>query len=267
MRILDLDMDYFMEIVETYIPSSTVERIFENEYGEKVWSENRVRTFLEQNLGLSRHHRLPGRIVTNHHESLFFWEELIAGGKLVAPFEVVHVDSHADLGCGYDSPDFLQSALLMLPIETRRGIRNIEFKGKTIGIDIGDYLLWGIAYRMFTKIIYCSNPNGDSNDYNWYILRDFHEEFIWNDPVSNYIQLTFNKDMELPKYDSTEEYKKQYLEGAIKEPAVELRIIPTIEDVKYDGDFDFVVLAQSPNYTPASADFIMDIFREYIHEI
>lgn len=44
-------------------------------------------------------------------------------------------------------------------------------------------------------------------------------------------------------------------------------IIPSIQDVKYDGDFDFVVLAQSPNYTPASADFIMDIVREYIVEI
>ena len=40
-----------------------------------------------------------------------------------------------------------------------------------------------------------------------------------------------------------------------------------IEDVSFRGDFDFAVLAQSPNYTPASADFIMDIFREYIEEI
>ena len=29
----------------------------------------------------------------------------------------------------------------------------------------------------------------------------------------------------------------------------------------------YAVLAQSPNYTPASADYIMDIFREYIEEI
>ena len=50
-------------------------------------------------------------------------------------------------------------------------------------------------------------------------------------------------------------------------PEVELRIIPTVEAVNFNGDFDFVVMAQSPNYTPASADFIMDIFREYIVEI
>ena len=36
---------------------------------------------------------------------------------------------------------------------------------------------------------------------------------------------------------------------------------------EFDGNFDYAVMAQSPNYTPASADFILDIFREYIEEI
>ena len=86
-------------------------------------------------------------------------------------------------------------------------------------------------------------------------------------PVKNFIQLKYNKMMEMPKYDSSDAYKKRYIEGAIKDPVVELLIIPTIEDVKFDGDFDYVVMAQSPNYTPASADFILNIFREYIEEI
>ena len=98
-------------------------------------------------------------------------------------------------------------------------------------------------------------------------LKDFHEEYIWDKPVKNFIQLKYNKMMEMPKYDSSDAYKKRYIEGAIKDPVVELLIIPTIEDVKFDGDFDYVVMAQSPNYTPASADFILDIFREYIEEI
>jgi len=52
----------------------------------------------------------------------------------------------------------------------------------------------------------------------------------------------------------------------VKEPEIPFLIIPTIEDVKYNGDFDFIVMAQSPNYTPASADYIMDVLREYIEE-
>ena len=267
MKILDLDMDYFMEMVATNISFDKIERLSEDEFGGSVWTDSRVRQFLEQNLGLSKQNKLPGRIVAHHNESLFFWEELVSKEKLTVPFEVVHIDSHADLGLGCPTSTFLQSAFLNLPIETRKRIRNYEFNWNTQKISIGDYLLWGIAYRMFSKITYCSNPKGDNNDYCWNTLKDFHEELIGKKPVSNYIQLTFNKDMELPEYDSTEAYKKAYLKGAIKEPEVELRIIPTIEDVKYNGDFDYVVLAQSPNYTPASADFIIDVFKEYIIEI
>lgn len=76
-----------------------------------------------------------------------------------------------------------------------------------------------------------------------------------------------NSDMEFPSYDADKQEKQAYLKNAVKEPEVPLLIIPSIQDVKYDGNFDFVVMAQSPNYTPASADFIMDIVREYIVEI
>lgn len=81
MRVLDLDMDYFMtEIANT--PFSCKERLAEEDYGNSVWSAEEVRQFLEQNLGLSNTHKIPGRIVSGHNESLFFWEELINSKKL-----------------------------------------------------------------------------------------------------------------------------------------------------------------------------------------
>ncbi len=268
MKVLDLDMDYFMETI-AQTPFSITDRLEEEYYGESVWSENRVRSFLEKNLGLSKDKRIEGRIVKGHNEALFFWEELIADGKLSDPFEVIHVDSHADLGLGCTSSDFLQSALLTLPIESRRKVRDYEFNGKIEQINIGDYLLWGIAYRMISRLTYCANPKGDKNDYCWDTMKDFHEEWISDQQVTNYIQLKYNPDpdKERPSYDSSDYYKKKYLQGAIKDPEVEFVIIPTIEGVNYQGDFDYVVMAQSPNYTPASADFIMDIFKEYIVEI
>lgn len=264
MKVLDLDMDYFMEHIASFISFNTSERLDEDGYGDTVWSEERVRDFLENNLGLSKNNKIPGRVVVGHNESLFFWEELLEQGKLADPFEVVHVDSHADLGLGCSSSDFLQSAFLTLPVETRRRIRDDD---EGVGISIGDYLLWAVAYKMISKITYCANPNGDKNDYVWDTLKDFKEDMIWNKPISNYIQLKYNSQMEWPKYNDSKEYKKKYMLGAIKDPEVELRIIPTIEDVKFQGDFDYAVIAQSPNYTPASADFILDVFRDYIVEI
>ena len=129
MIVLDLDMDYFMEIVATNISFETTERLSEDEYGGSVWTECRVRQFLEQNLGLSKQKKLPGRVVTGHNESLFFWEQLIADKKLHVPFEVVHVDSHGDLGLGCPTAHFLQSAFLTLPIETRQKIRKLYVIG------------------------------------------------------------------------------------------------------------------------------------------
>lgn len=259
-------MDYFMESIAN-TPFSISERLSEEDYGDSVWPECRVRAFLEQNLGLSKSKKIPGRIVVGHNESLFFWEELIAKEMLTEPFEVVHVDSHADLGLGCASSDFLQGAILTLPVETRRKVRDYEFNGKIEGINIGDYLLWGIAYKMISKIIYCANPNGDKNDYVWDTLKDFHENYVFDKPISNYIQLKYNNNMELPRFDDPDIYRRNYLKGAIKDPVVELKIIPTIGDVQFCGDFDFGVLSQSPNYTPASADFILEIFKEYIIEI
>lgn len=266
LKVLDLDMDYFMTDI-AHTPFSSVDRLSEQEYGDCVWDATDVQSFLEKNLGLSQKHKIPGRIVCGHDESLSFWKELIECEKLKAPFDVIHIDSHADLGLGCASSDFLQSMFLSLPIPTRRSIYNYEFDNRIEKINIGDYLLWAIAYRMISSVTYCANPNGEKNDYVWDTLKDFHEELIWDKPVKNYIQLKFNKNMQMPRYNSSDKYKEQYLAGAIKDPAVELLIIPTIEDVKYCGDFDYAVLAQSPNYTPASADFIMNIFKEYIEEI
>ena len=77
MKILDLDMDYFMDSV-AHTPDSVLERLSEADYGDCVWSERRVRSFLEENLGLSKERKLPGRIVCGHNEALIFWRELIA---------------------------------------------------------------------------------------------------------------------------------------------------------------------------------------------
>lgn len=275
MRVLDVDMDYFMTRVENNVPRYETKRLDESEYGSTVWSVRRIYDFLENNLGLSKERKVPGRIVTGHDEALYFWKELIEQGRLKKPFEVIHVDSHADLGCGgleYGADNYIMEKMLALPVEERP--KNSKYidkrRNKWKDIDIGDYLLYAIAYRWIKRIDYCGNPCGESDDYLWYTLKDFHENHVGNKPVWNTIQLLYNPDEEVPIPKDLEDFereKKEYLRKSKREPEVPLLIIPNVEDVHYNGDFDFAVLAQSPNYTPASADFIMDIFREYIEEI
>lgn len=268
MRILDLDMDYFMKAVVTSIGESTTERLPEIDYGTYVWTAEEVHNFLENNLGLSKENKIKGRIVSGHNEALWLWKELIHDKRLTTPFEVVHVDSHADLGLGYSSWTYILNSLLSYPPEERPSHpRYIDCFGKVCEEGIGDYLLFAIAYRWISKIIYCGNPCGDCNDYLWDTLKGFNENYIWDDPVENTIQLLHNPEMDFPQFDDSLSVKQKYIDNSKKEPDVSLLIIPTIEDVNFDGKFDFAVLAQSPNYTPESADFIINIFREYITEI
>lgn len=98
MKVLDLDKDYFMDCFASGIAESTDTRLSEEDYSDYVWEEHRVREFIENNLGLSKSKKVKGRIVRGHNETLFFWHELVKNNSLKIPFEVVHVDSHADLG-------------------------------------------------------------------------------------------------------------------------------------------------------------------------
>ena len=267
MKILDLDMDYFMEKIALFTPESNTERLSEVDFGDGVWSEERVCYFLEKNLGLSKDRRIKGRIVSDHNESLFFWKELIEKGELSIPFEVVHVDSHADLGLGYSSWTYILDSLLQHPVHERpKHSQYVDCIGNVCEEGLGDYLLFAIAYRWIEKLTYCANPNSDKNDYLYDTLKNFQENYIWDKPVENVIQLVCNPNMDFPDQDDSDKLKEEYINAGKKEPEVPMLIIPTIEDVKYNGDFDFVVMAQSPNYTPASMDFIIEIFREYIEK-
>lgn len=269
MKVLDLDMDYFMEEVANNIPETYSGRLEEDEFIRSVWTADEVVSFIEGNLGLSKDRKIPGRIVCGHNESLFFWKELISKGNLIVPFEVIHVDSHADLGLGTDSATFISKELLQWPVEERPNHSiHVNCFGQKCAEGIADYLLYAIAYRWISRLTYCGNPNTECNDYDVYTLKNFEEEYVRQEPVDNIIQLLYNPSMKCPHRYMDELWKiRAYIDASKKEPEVPFRIISTIADVKYQGDFDYAVLAQSPNYTPANADYIMDVFRQYIVEI
>lgn len=62
--------------------------------------------------------------------------------KLSVPFEVIHIDSHADLGIGYPSWAFTLDSLLTLPVEERFKIERYgDIFDSYYEPRIGDYLL------------------------------------------------------------------------------------------------------------------------------
>lgn len=97
---------------------------------------------------------------------------------------------------------------MTLSTTTRRKVRNYRHNDKLYEINIGDYLLWAVGYKMISSITYCANPNGDKDDYLLDTMRDYSEERVWDEPVKNHIQLKYNKDMAPPPRSHPKIYKK-----------------------------------------------------------
>lgn len=255
-KILDIDMDYFLHEVPMYITADSKNRVDGEVY--VPWTKESVISFIENNLGLSKQNKINGKIVEHHHEALYCWRDLINQLDIKIPFEVVHVDSHADLGLGFSSWVFILEKILGIDVEKRSDIEHYKDKFDEYKLpNIGDYLLFALSFRWISKLTYVSNPSETGDDYPIYIMKNF-------DDNSGKIQLPYNN-----KYPATDIFdgtkkRKEYLKSSILEPEVEFDIVKRPEDVKYKGDFDFITFCISPNYTPESANFIIDIIKEYI---
>lgn len=272
MRVLDIDMDFFMDIVAGGKKEGLGIRLTDRSSIESVWSKDRVTDFIEKNLGLSKRNKIKGRVFKQHKDALYFWEELIDNGYLECPFEVVHVDSHSDLSYWDTGYEYVYNELSKIEINERRNYMN-RIAGGINKIESGNYLLYAIAFGYISELVYCTNPNRclrnknySGQDYNRYILKDEEHEFL--DGVSkNYIQIMYNKDKKFNEI-SNKEQRKAYVKGAVIDPPVKFTILNRHDKMQFAGvKFDFINIAQSPEYTPENADFILDIFREYIQEI
>lgn len=254
MRVLDLDLDYFLDEPVHDVEYSSDTRVTDEACIESVWSEARVRNFLENNLKLSRDKKVYGRVLKGHDEALYFWNELIESKKLIAPFSIMHVDSHADLSFCDVTKTFVLDELIFWEPKNRipRYCENFEINGDYYNIGIGNYLLFAIAFRWVKDLTYCTNPNCDPGD----IPREILSKSIPDHLLQSY-------DLYIKLQPTEHHCESNYPQ----EPVIPLRIIPKIEFVQNADVFDFISIAQSPNYTPENADYILDIVREYILEI
>ena len=123
MKVLDIDMDFFLnEKTNKFENRADPDYIF-------PWKKTDIINFLENNLGLKKSKKIKGRIIQKHNESFYFWREQINDGYLKIPFEIVHVDSHMDLGLGYGSWVKVLDEIISYDIGKREKII-IQLKGE-----------------------------------------------------------------------------------------------------------------------------------------
>ena len=231
MRVLDLDMDFFLSAPCPLAPLG--ER--PDETSAEPWSEEAVVRFLEDQCGLSRKAPVPGAIFDTHDKALDFWAARLADGSLSAPFEVVHVDTHSDLAFGPPGTGYVLNVVLSRLPEQRPAI---DVYRQAVELDEANYLLFALAFRWISRLSYIRNPQSH---------QDIPRQLLGGE--GNLLLGSFVSRM---------------MEGKNgKEPVIPFDVYDDYTQFHQTG-YDFVTMAQSPRYAPQSADRIMEIVRRYI---
>ena len=234
MRVLDLDMDFFLSAPCPLAPLG--ER--PDETSAQVWREEEVVRFLEEQCGLNCEHPVPGAIFDTHDKALDFWAERLRDGSLSAPFEVVHVDTHSDLAFGPPGTNFVLNVVLSRLPDMRTDIAAYR---KAVELDEANYLLFALAFRWIDRLAYVRNPKSH---------QDIPRQLL--DADGNIHLRSFISQM---------------MEGKNgREPIIPFAVYNDYTQFHTRG-YDFVTMAQSPRYAPKSADRIMEIVRQYIAEL
>ena len=231
MRVLDLDMDFFLSDPCPLAPLG--ER--PDESCASMWSEEEIVRFLEEQCGLSREHPVPGAIFDTHDKALDYWQARLDEGSLQAPFEVVHVDTHSDLAFGPPGTGYVLNVVLSrLPSQRA----DIALYRKGVELDEANYLLFALAFRWISRLAYVRNPKSH---------QDIPRQLL--DAEGN-IRLR--------------SFISQMMEGKNgPEPVIPFDVYDDYRQFQQTG-YDFVTMAQSPRYAPRSADRIMEIVGRYV---
>jgi hypothetical protein len=241
-RILDLDLDFFLDGAAHMRPYDAG-RLDAEDF--PPWSTADATTFLKDRCNLTA--KLPGFVVENHGELFPLWRDAIAAGELTPPFDVVHVDAHADLGLGDNSYVYLLTSLLFEQPQHR-----CYPEVGDSGLNDGSWLSFAVACRWISDLTYVFNTDEETpNDIHPYMMQA-------GDPTAAHLELpaVHKEDLDgLARLYNTPRVV-QHLE-----PKVPFRAVPW-RAFQATGRFDVVCLARSPAYTPAESDALFDEIRD-----
>jgi hypothetical protein len=243
MRILDIDLDFFLNEIQFW--GAEVGRLDPIRF--VPWRKSAVRAFLRNQCGLSKHRRLRGKLITTHDEAFFHWRDMKRRGDFCSPFQIVHVDAHADLGMGDASYAYIQTELLHGSEE----MRMFPVVGDIRGLGEGNYLAFAIACGWIDSIQYVHHENG-GNDLPPFLFKDNNVETglirLKRYPLGTTIHELTNDPPPAPI-------------GFERDVPIEKIPGPVYRNRE---KFDIAYLSRSPGYTPSSSDELIDVFAEYL---
>ena len=244
-RILDIDLDFFLDQI-LYANDEPRGRP-----GAKDYQPDDVDValaFLQRNCLLKADRPTPGHICKHHREVFFHWRGMLKSGELRAPFEVVHVDAHADMGLGNNSCLYIAEELLAQPPPKRRVPTGRE------SWQLGDcnFIAYALATQWIGKLTYVTHPKW-RDDIQWLHMKDF-------DTQSGFVQM---KKFEPGFTDQLTDFMDVKNLPFEADPDIPMDVVPRAE-FQLESPPDLVFISQSPNYTPATADKLFAAMKQFV---
>lgn len=241
-RVLDLDLDVFVRPLKSFC-KETDERAPSEIHSPMPRTE--IENYLHSALKLSPRSPIPGLVTDLHKDVYWSWRDLIQTGHLQVPFEVVHVDGHADLGMGDATHVSIQEEW----IHTENKFTDPPVGGYT-GLGSGNYLTFAISNSWISRLDYVCHEE-EPDDLPASIFKDW-------DTSTSQIELRYLEKGAFDDVHDSSGYSRINYERSIVIPFSRT----PLPEYTAPLPFDFAFVARSPSYTPVELDFANDLVLE-----
>lgn len=244
-RILDIDLDFFLDRI-LYCKDEPKGRPSSLCY--TVDSTRKALHFARTQCLLAEKLPLPGAACIHHKEVFFQWQSLIRQNIIKTPFELIHVDAHADMGFGNTSCAYIAEELLAKPIQKRKA----PLSGGSWAVNNCNFIAYALALGWIGKLTYVTHPEY-IDDVQWVHMKDFssHSGFV-----------------EMKRFPKNTMFRLKNSQQIKKIPFTPDPLIPmTITErssFQLDQAADFLFVSQSPNYSPVTADSLYKKLCKFI---
>lgn len=247
-RVLDIDLDFFLDRI---FNSDREPRGRLDPRAYRVDPTEVALSWLSDQCAVSLDRPTPGSAHEHHVDVWFEWRRMIRNGTLRTPFEVIHVDAHADMGLGNNSCLYIAEELLAQPVDRRR----VPVGRDTWCVRDNNFIAYALACRWIGRLTYVTHPDCQ-DDVQWLHMKDF-------DTRSGFVQMKQFQPGFAEGLDHFLDVKKLPFKP---EPEIPMDMIGRA-DYRADRAPDFIFVSRSPNYTPATADPLFEALGRLVDPV
>lgn len=260
MLVLHIDLDFFVDPIVYYRTDSGPRPEDQEFRTEKLAS---VKKFLAEQCLLPARSKLPGAAVIHNDEVFGELEKVISSGKLTTPFEMIHIDAHADLGVGEHDRSFerISTDILHRPVSERPAAVRDGFGA----LGFGNWLAYSLACRWIDKMTVVRHPAAKDDLHPGYFVEYLQPKWMQRPAVRELnlrMQPLLRSEWESGAWKLTGRWGKK-LSKPVEAPLIPTTVVER-DQFQLDRRPDFLFLCLSPGYSPPAVDKLFAGLKKYL---